>query len=307
MTQKVVLALGGNAILQPGQEGRFEIQKNNIETSAQSITELINAGFDVAIVHGNGPQVGQILQQNEISKDFVPQQPLDACSAQSQGYIGYMLQQALKNNLPDKNVVTLLTMTEVSADDAAFNQPTKPIGTFYTQEQADVLAREKSWVMGEDAGRGYRRLVASPQPQSIVERETVKTLLESGNVVISTGGGGIPVIKNSENRYEGIAAVIDKDRSALQLALDIKADILMILTDVPNVYINYGKENQQMLETISIVEAEQHLADGQFSAGSMGPKVEACIAFAKQGGAAIICSLDKAIEAVQGNSGTRIS
>lgn len=305
MSQKVVLALGGNAILQPSQTGSYDVQKQNIDNSVKSIKKIVEAKYKLAIVHGNGPQVGQILQQNEIAKDLVPSQPLFALNAQSQGYIGFMIQESIKNSLLRHNVTSLLTMVEVDANDEAFYKPQKPIGTFYSEAEAKQLEKDKGWIMGEDAGRGYRRLVPSPKPINIVEKESIKALLDIGHIVISTGGGGIPVQK-VDNQYEGIDAVIDKDLSALRLAKDIDADILMILTDVSNVYINFGKENQEKLETISISEAEKHMADGQFSAGSMGPKVEACINFAKQGGTAIICSLDEALEALEGKSGTRI-
>lgn len=306
MKQRVVLALGGNAILQPGQEGTFENQKNNIETSADSISKIIKAGHELVIVHGNGPQVGQILRQNELAKEEVPVQPLPMCSAESQGFIGYMLQESLKNRMPEKNVATVLTMTEVDLKDKAFNHPTKPIGSFYSEEESKQLAEEKGWVMGEDAGRGYRRLVASPEPKAIVEVEVVKAMLENDVVVISTGGGGIPVAKNEKGQFEGVAAVIDKDSSALRLSKDVDSDVLMILTDVPNVYINYGKPNQEKLENVSIEKAEAYYNEGHFSDGSMGPKMAACIEFAKLGKTAIICSLDEAADALAGKAGTRV-
>lgn len=306
MKQRVVLALGGNAILQPGQEGTFENQKNNIETSADSISKIIKAGHELVIVHGNGPQVGQILRQNELAKEEVPVQPLPMCSAESQGFIGYMLQESLKNRMPEKNVATVLTMTEVDLKDKAFNHPTKPIGSFYSEEESEQLAEEKGWVMGEDAGRGYRRLVASPEPKAIVEVEVVKAMLENDVVVISTGGGGIPVAKNEKGQFEGVAAVIDKDSSALRLSKDVDSDVLMILTDVPNVYINYGKPNQEKLENVSIEKAEAYYNEGHFSDGSMGPKMAACIEFAKLGKTAIICSLDEAADALAGKAGTRV-
>lgn len=306
MKKRVVLALGGNAILQPGQVGSYENQKANIEASADSITEIIKRGHELVIVHGNGPQVGQILRQNELAKEEIPVQPLPICSSESQGFIGYMLQESLKNRLPEKNVATVLTMTEVDLKDEAFKQPTKPIGSFYTEEESKQLEVEKGWVMGEDAGRGYRRLVPSPKPKTIVEVDVIRTMLENKIIVVSTGGGGIPVAKNESGQLEGVAAVIDKDSSALKLSEEVDSDVLMILTDVPNVYINYGKPNQEKLETISIEKAEEYYNDGHFSDGSMGPKMAACIEFAKQGKTAIICSLDEAADALEGKAGTRV-
>ncbi|MFY8329821.1 carbamate kinase [Vagococcus carniphilus] len=306
MKKRVVLALGGNAILQPGQVGSYENQKANIEASADSITEIIKRGHELVIVHGNGPQVGQILRQNELAKEEIPVQPLPICSSESQGFIGYMLQESLKNRLPEKNVATVLTMTEVDLKDEAFKQPTKPIGSFYTEEESKQLEVEKGWVMGEDAGRGYRRLVPSPKPKTIVEVDVIRTMLENKIIVVSTGGGGIPVAKNESGQLEGVAAVIDKDSSALKLSEEVDSDVLMILTDVPNVYINYGKPNQEKLETISIEKAEEYYNEGHFSDGSMGPKMAACIDFAKQGKTAIICSLDEAADALEGKAGTRV-
>lgn len=306
MGKKVVLALGGNAILQPGQVGNYDVQKENVETSAKSIAKVVNEGHNVVVVHGNGPQVGQILRQNELSKEEVPEQPLPVCSAESQGFIGYMMQESLKNMLPTKQVVTLLTMTEVDKNDEAFNHPTKPIGSFYSKEESVELEKNKGWVMGEDAGRGYRRLVPSPEPKSIVEVDTIKTLIDNGTLVVSTGGGGIPVVRDKDNQLSGVAAVIDKDSSALKLSEELDADVLMILTDVPNVYINYGKPNQEKLTMLSIEKAKQYFDEGHFSDGSMGPKMQACIEFAKLGKTAIICSLEDAAQALAGNAGTQV-
>lgn len=306
MGKKVVLALGGNAILQPGQVGEYSIQKDNIEISAKSIAKVVEEGYKVVIVHGNGPQVGQILRQNELSKAEVPVQPLPACSAESQGFIGYMMQQSLKNLLPDRQVATVLTMTEVEATDPAFKHPTKPIGSFYSEEESKELEKVNGWTMGEDAGRGYRRLVPSPKPKNILEVDTIKTLIENDSLVISTGGGGIPVVRDETNQLSGVAAVIDKDLSALKLSEALDADVLMILTDVSNVYINYGKPNQEKLTTLTIEKAEEYYNEGHFSDGSMGPKMDACIQFAKLGKTAIICSLTDASDALKGTAGTRV-
>ncbi|MBO0442048.1 carbamate kinase [Vagococcus fluvialis] len=302
---RVVIALGGNAILKPGQKGTFDEQKENIEISVDSIGAMIEAGFKLAIVHGNGPQVGQLLQRNELCKNDVPAQPFASVSAQSQGYIGHMIQESIKNRFPEKEVVTILSMTEVDEKDSAFSNPTKPIGLFYTKEEAEEF-EEQGIVMGEDSGRGYRRLVPSPKPKEIVERKTIAKLLEMDTIVITSGGGGVPVIKR-DGLYVGQDAVIDKDLAALSLASDINADVLMILTDVDNVYINYGKNNQEKLEHITVAQLEKYYEEGQFAEGSMGPKVKACIDFAKAGKTAIISSLENGLLALQGERGTIVT
>lgn len=303
--KRVVIALGGNAILKPGQKGTFDEQKENIEISVDSFGAIIEAGYELAIVHGNGPQVGQILQRNELCAQEIPAQPFSSASAQSQGYIGYMIQESIKSRYPDLDVATLLTMTEVDAADPAFENPTKPIGLFYSRAEAEKM-EEEGFVMGEGAGRGYRRLVPSPQPQTIVESNSVKKLLDTQTVVISCGGGGIPVVKK-QGMYVGQDAVIDKDAAALKLAENIDADVLMILTDVPNVFVNYGKENQTKLEEIKVAELEKFYKEGHFAAGSMGPKVKACIDFAQQGKQAIISSLENGVAALEGKMGTRVT
>ncbi|MBC1435339.1 carbamate kinase [Listeria rocourtiae] len=310
MGKRVVIALGGNAILQPNQEATFENQLKNVEDSCAKIAEITEAGHKVIVTHGNGPQVGNILRQNEEAKEYVPALPIDACSAESQGFIGYMMEQSLKNELARKkiptNVITLLTQTEVSASDPAFQSPSKPIGVFYTREEAVELSAEKGWEMAEDAGRGYRRVVPSPQPQKIHGVEAIKQLVATDTVVISTGGGGIPVVQNEAGALKGVEAVIDKDRSALRLSEQVEADVFMILTDVSNVYLHFGEPNQQKLEGVPVKEAKEYMTEGHFADGSMGPKMEAAIAFAESGKEAIICSLDAAVEALAGRAGTRI-
>ncbi|MGY3777946.1 carbamate kinase [Isobaculum melis] len=310
MGKRVVIALGGNAILRPNQEATYENQLKNVEMSAELIAAVKKAGHQVIVTHGNGPQVGNILRQNEEAKAFVPALPIDVCSAESQGFIGYMMEQTLKNQLTKNqlsgNVVTLLTETEVAANDPAFNEPTKPIGVFFTEAEAKALEAEKGWATGEDAGRGYRRLVPSPQPMKIHGVEAIQALLELDNIVVSTGGGGIPVVADQAGLLTGVEAVIDKDRSALRLSEQVSADVFMILTDVPNVYLNFGKPDQLKLEAVSLADANRYMAEGHFADGSMGPKMEAAIAFATGGKEAIICSLDEAVEALAGNAGTRI-
>ncbi|MGX7418748.1 carbamate kinase [Carnobacterium gallinarum] len=310
MGKRVVIALGGNAILRPNQEATFENQLANVKMSTDLIAEVKKAGHQVVVTHGNGPQVGNILRQNEEAKEFVPALPIDVCSAESQGFIGYMMEQTLKNALKENqlsgDVVTLLTETEVDAQDPAFKEPTKPIGVFFTKEEAEVLEKEKGWVTAEDAGRGYRRVVPSPQPVKIHGVDAIKALIDLDNIVVSTGGGGIPVVSDEKGYLKGVEAVIDKDRSALRLSEQVDADVFMILTDVPNVYLNYGKPDQLKLEGVSLVDAKRYMAEGHFADGSMGPKMEAAIAFAEQGKEAIICSLDEAVSALAGKAGTRV-
>ncbi|MBM4761324.1 carbamate kinase [Bacillus sp. B15-48] len=310
MAKRVVIALGGNAILRPNQEATFENQLHNVKISAELIAKIEKLDYEIVVTHGNGPQVGNLLRQNEEAKHVVPQLPLDVCSAKSQGFIGYMMEQSLKNVLDQEgltsDVLTLLTQTEVSAEDSAFQNPTKPIGAFYGKEEAETMIREKGWVMMEDAGRGYRRVVPSPKPLKVHGVESIHKLLKQNTIVIAAGGGGIPVVRNTEGDLIGIEAVIDKDRTAKKLAEQLNADIFMMLTDVNNVYINYGKPNQEKLAEISVNKAKQYLNEGQFADGSMGPKMGAAVDFASQGKEAIICSLDQAAEALKGLAGTRI-
>ncbi|MBF0753142.1 carbamate kinase [Jeotgalicoccus nanhaiensis] len=310
MGKKVVLALGGNAILQPKQEATFENQYQNVVNAANRMVEISEAGHKIVVTHGNGPQVGNIIAQNEAAKEEIPAMPIFVNNAESQGMIGYMMESALKNRLAEgddkTNVVTLLTMVEVDKDDKAFDNPTKPVGVFFTEEEAKKMTEEKGYQMSEDAGRGFRRVVPSPEPKVIHGVEEIKTLIET-SLVVSSGGGGIPIYRDDKGQIHGVEAVIDKDRSGLKLAEQTEADVFMMLTDVPNVYINFGKENEQKLEEITVEEAEKHVADGQFPAGSMLPKIEAAIAFAKhEGKEGIICSLDEAVLALEGKAGTRI-
>lgn len=309
MAKRVVIALGGNAILKPNQVATIETQLGNIKECAALIATIEELDYQIVVTHGNGPQVGNILRQNEEAKEVVPPFPLDICNAESQGFIGYLMEQSFKNTIEARrltsSVVTLLTQVEVASEDEAFSNPTKPIGVFYSAEEAVELTKEKNWVMAEDAGRGYRRVVASPQPLRIHGVEAIVHLLNQNTIVIAAGGGGIPVVKK-QGRLTGIEAVIDKDRTAKKLSEQVNADVFMMLTDVSNVYVNYGQKNQEKLTTISIGQAQQYYDAGHFAAGSMGPKMEAAIAFAKQGKTAIICSLKEAALALQGKAGTRI-
>ena len=302
---RYVVSLGGNALGNNADE-----QKKALIKVAEAITDLIINNNEVAIVHGNGPQVGMINLAFETSKE-TPNMPFPECGAMSEGYIGYHIQNALYNSLKEKNfnksVSTIVTQVLVDPNDPLFLNPSKPIGSFYSKEEADNIAKEKGYTMKEDAGRGYRRVVPSPLPIDIIEKESIKTLLKDGQVVICAGGGGIPVI-NKDNKLEGVAAVIDKDYASAKLADLINADYLVILTAVDNVYINYRKDNEKKLENISTNELEQYLNEGHFAKGSMYPKVQACLNFAKSGNnkTAVIASLDNAKEAFKLKAGTII-
>ena len=308
---KVVVALGVNALEDKALPPTAASQLQVAGRTAEYLAELSCAGYELAIVHGNGPQVGRILLASETAADVTPAMPFDVCGAMSQGYIGYHLQQSLTaalrrrgRNIP---VVTVVTQMVVDPADPAFRNPTKPIGPFYTQEQARTLEQEKGYTMKEDSGRGWRRVVASPKPQRIVEIGTIRTLWDT-TVSIACGGGGIPVVEKENGTLEGVAAVIDKDLAARRLAEEMEADILMILTEVPAVAINFGKPDQTDLGETTAEILEKYAAEGQFGVGSMLPKVEAAVGFVKSapGRTAIITSLDLGLEALAGRCGTRV-
>lgn len=308
MSKTVVVALGGNAILQPKQSGTIDEQMTNVNNAAANIVKLIKEGYDVVVAHGNGPQVGNILLQQAAARESVPAMPLYACGAQSQGLIGYMVQQNLRNELKkagiDKKVVTVLTQVVVDKNDPGFKNPTKPVGAFYTEDEAKAgIANGENWV--EDSGRGWRKVVASPQPISVVELEEVKDLIAAGCVVVTIGGGGIPVVEDN-GMLSGVEAVIDKDLASSLLAKLLKAEHLVIATDVPNVAINFGTPEQENLSKIDIPTAQKYLDEGQFGAGSMGPKVQAIMSFVNEGGEGIITSLDALRDSVVGDAGTKI-
>lgn len=311
MNKTVVVALGGNAIQQAGQEATFENQLENVKKSCEFLSGLVKQGYRLVITHGNGPQVGRLLQQNEQSEDVIPPMPMDVLNAQTQGFIGYMIEQSLLNELKaqgiDTSAVTVVTRAQVSKDDEGFQDPQKPVGSFYTQQEAKQLQSERGWMMREDSNRGWRRVVPSPKPKQILEANTIRTLLDEGNIVIASGGGGIPVVAEDDKTYTGIEAVIDKDLSGCILAEEIDADVFMILTDVDHVYVNFGKSDQKALQHLSVEELEGYVAQGHFSKGSMGPKVNAALTFARQGGQSIVCALDQAEKALNGETGTVIS
>ncbi|MHA7847393.1 carbamate kinase [Serratia sp. D1N4] len=309
MKKKIVLALGGNAL----GEGLAE-QMQAVKTTARAIVDLIEHGHQVVVTHGNGPQVGMINLAFEAAaktEAHTPMLPMSVCVALSQGYIGYDLQNALREELLDRHidkpVATLITQVIVDGNDPAFKNPTKPIGSFFSEAEARLL-RQNGYNMKEDAGRGYRRVVASPQPVDIVEKETVRAMMAAGQVVITVGGGGIPVIREG-NHLKGASAVIDKDWASAKLAEMIDADMLIILTAVEKVAINFGKPEQQWLEQLSVADAQRFIEQGHFAKGSMLPKVEAAVAFAesKPGRQALITVLSKAQLGIEGRTGTVIS
>ena len=312
MAEKIVVALGGNALQSGKSEATAEAQLAVVKETCERIADLSEKGYEVAVVHGNGPQVGRILLASETAKDVTPAMPFDVCGAMSQGYIGYHLQQALRFALAKRGknipVVTLLTQMVVDQKDPAFQNPTKPIGPFYSEAEAKELAESKGYSMKEDAGRGWRRVVPSPIPTKIVELDSVKKLWDS-TIVITCGGGGIPVLENENGDLEGTAAVIDKDFAAELLAEQVEADALMILTEVEKVAINFNKPNQENLSSLNLADAARYCEEGQFAPGSMLPKVQAAMKFvrANPNKKAIITSLDKAIDALEGRTGTVIT
>ena len=305
---KIVVALGGNALGQSPKE-----QLKLLKSTAKALVGLINKGYEIVISHGNGPQVGSInLGLNYAAEhEQGPLFPFPECGAMSQAYIGYQMQESLLNELHaldiNKEVVTLVTQVEVARDDPAFQRPTKPIGLFYTKEQADKTIQEKGYTFVEDSGRGYRRVVPSPQPINIVELDSIETLIKHGTLVIAAGGGGIPVVKE-QGSYKGVDAVIDKDKTSALLADHLQSDQLIILTAVDYVYINYGKDNQEGLGNVTVDEMKQHIADNQFAKGSMLPKIEAALQFLEKNpkGSVLITSLADLDAALDGKIGTLI-
>ncbi len=311
--ETIVAALGGNAILRPGQNGTFQEQMENVSKTATQLAELILNGKRLVVTHGNGPQVGRIFQQQEIGlREGIPEMPLFVCGAMSQGQIGYMIQQALYNELVKagckKTVVTLICQSPVNPSSPAFENPTKPIGSFYSEAEAQKAVAEKNEVWKEDSGRGWRRVVPSPEPQGCAEIAAIKSLIAEDVVVIISGGGGIPVVRDSRGALAGIDAVIDKDLGAQVMARETGAEVLLILTDVANVAINYRTPEEKKLERISLDEMKTYYQQGHFKAGSMGPKVLAAIRFVESGGErAVITSLENALPGAEGKIGTVIT
>ena len=310
----VVVALGGNAIKTADERGTTAEQLSNVDKAAREIVRICKAGYLLVLTHGNGPQTGALLIQQESAKNHVPPQTMACCTAMTQGQIGWMLQNKIsywmsREGLPYP-VSTLITQTIVSKDDAAFKNPDKPVGPFYTETEALRLRKEKNFTVKQvnrDSDRGWRRVVPSPVPIDIFEREAIKTLLEIEALVVVSGGGGIPIVKTAAGGFDGIDAVVDKDRTAFKLGEILDADYLLILTDVEKVYLNFNKPDQIALDRVNVRKAQEYLSSGHFGSGSMAPKVEAAIEFAKTyGKKAIITSLDSALDALQGLTGTHI-
>jgi len=313
MKKTAVLALGGNAIIKAGEKGTISQQFANTRDSLGGIVELISQGYRLAITHGNGPQVGNLLRQQEAGeKEGLAPLPLGVLNAATEGTMGYMIEQSLQNKLHlhgiDKQVITLISQVVVDRNDPSMLNPTKYVGsTYYSAEQAEELKKTLGWTMKEDSGKGFRRVVPSPLPQKIIPADTIKELVKRGEIVIAVGGGGIPIYVEDDGTYEGVDAVIDKDFASALLAINIEADLFVILTGVDKVAVDYGKESQRDLDLMTVAEAKRYYEEKQFPAGSMGPKIKAAIDFIERGGKEVlITSIDRIVEAFAGKTGTRI-
>jgi len=312
MKRKIALiAFGGNAILPETQRGLQSEQINNAQKAAQLMVHVVKKGYDLIVVHGNGPQVGNLLIQMEESITKVPPFSLEVCDAMTEGSMGFMLEKAiineLRKNSVDKDVATLITQVVVDREDKAFENPTKPVGPFYTKYRAQMLRREKKWAMIEDAGRGYRKVVPSPKPIDVIPKRIIRALVHSGKIVIALGGGGVPVIINGRGLFQGVEAVIDKDYAASLVAREVKADLFIILTNVDRVCLNYGTPDEEPIGVMTVKQAEEYLVQGQFPPGSMGPKIKAAIEYIKGGGKEVLITSANYLKASMINrSGTKI-
>jgi carbamate kinase len=306
-----LIAFGGNALLPENQRGIQGEQMKNAEKAAQLMVHIVRKGFELIIVHGNGPQVGNLLIQMEEAVTKIPPYSLDICDAMTEGSMGFMLERAVTNELRrhsiDKDIITLVTQVLVDRNDPAFEKPTKPVGPFYTKFRGRQLAREKKWTMVEDAGRGYRKVVPSPKPIDIVPKWIIRDLVQAGRIVVAAGGGGIPVIINNRGLYEGVEAVIDKDYASSLIAREVGVDLFIILTGINRVYLDFGKPGQREMPVLTIAEAQKYLDEGQFPPGSMGPKIRAAIEYIKAGGKEVLITSAAHLKAALiDRSGTRI-
>lgn len=301
--------MGGHAFLQGDEPSTHEGHEQNARRICAHLMTLVERDYNIVITHGNGPQVGTLLLKNEHTRDFLPESPLDVLVAQTEGSLGYYLQQALLNELRHREVrrfvVTVVTQVLVDPNDPAFGKPTKPIGPFLSRQEAELRRDDLGWDIIEDSGRGWRRVVPSPRPKRVIQRDMVRQAAEAGHIVIAGGGGGIPIVKSANNDYTGVEAVIDKDLTSSVLATDVGADILIILTSVDSVFLDYGSPNALALGAVTLAETARHIADGHFPPGSMGPKVEAIYGFLERGGRrGLITSADKLGQAMDGGAGT---
>lgn len=312
MKRKIALiAFGGNAILPDNQRGLQSEQMKNAQKAARLMIHVAKKGYDLIIVHGNGPQVGNLLIQMEEAITKIPPFSIEVCDAMTEGSIGFMLEKAIFNELRknslDKEVATLITQVVVDRNDPAFENPTKPIGPFYSKHRAQMLARQKKWKMVEDAGRGFRKVVPSPKPIDIIPKRVIRDLVRSGIIVITAGGGGIPVIINGRGLFQGVEAVIDKDYAASLIAREAKVDLFIILTNVERVYLNYGTQEEKAIHVMSTDQAQTYLSQGQFPPGSMGPKIKAAIEYIQNGGKEVLITSSNYLKASLINrSGTKI-
>ena len=313
MKQKIALiAFGGNALLPENQRGLQEEQMRNAQHAARLMVHIVRKGYQLIIVHGNGPQVGNLLIQMEEAVTKIPPFSLDVCDAMTEGSMGFMLEKAVVNELRirsiDKEVATLVTEVVVDKEDPAFVNPTKPVGPFYTKYRAQALAKEKKWTMVEDAGRGYRKVVPSPKPIDVVSKWVIRDLVCAGRIVIAAGGGGIPIIINGRGLFEGVEAVIDKDYVASLIAREVKVDLFIILTGIERVFLDFGTPQARPIEALTVEQAQEYLAQGQFPRGSMGPKIEAAIEYIQAGGKEVLITSASHLKAALLNrSGTRIA
>ena len=305
----VLVAMGGHAFMQKGERGTIEDHERNAARIAEILMTLVDSGYHLVITHGNGPQVGSLLLQNERSKDDVPSMPLDVLVGMTEGSLGYILQQALLNQLRKRAqrryVVTVVTQVLVEESDPAFGKPSKFIGPFLDRDEAERRQNELGWNVGEDAGRGWRRLVASPRPVKVVQRHMIRDAARAGHIVVACGGGGIPIVEKDDGQYAGIEAVIDKDLTSSVLGAEIGAALLIVLTAVPHVYVSFGKPDQRPLGAVTVEEIERLHAEGHFPPGSMGPKIEAVIHFLRNGGRrALVTNPESLPTAIEGRTGT---
>ena len=304
-----VVAFGGNALLRPEDPGTTAAQLARAREAVRHLLPILGRGYELVVVHGNGPQVGAVLIQNEEAASKIPPQTLDFCVAQTEGSIGFLLELAFANELPPagfrKEVVTLVTLVEVDAADPAFLNPSKPIGPFFSRERADALREEQDWIMVEDAGRGWRKVVASPRPREVRGVEVVAALINRGHIVVAAGGGGVPVVVTEDDEVRGVEAVIDKDYAASMLAAQLSADLFIILTGVERVSRNFGKPSEEPLSVVDVATARRLLREGQFPPGSMGPKIDAAVRFIEAGGREVLITRAESLaEALEGRTGT---